>query len=187
MEDIMAIPVYKQHQQNRSSNIAYIRADIFDVILSKINGKQSSGNILIPECYGLDSRDDSKFSQKLFELFPQLKANLDMYRTNTKNYGSVQFIDIPNVNGKNFGKIIFANMICKMKSKTRSLYYIALAKTMVSVSNYLTSIKKDELENIDIIATKFGSGRSGGDWHFIEKLIEDAWFNHNIQIYYGKN
>ena len=186
----MTTPLYKKYHLSKPKNISYIKGDIVSVIDATINNRSSvASNFLIPECYSLDSRDDSKFAHTIFELLPQLKINLDMYcLSGAKNYGTVQFVEIPNVNGKNFGKIIFANMICKKHSKNyRSLDYIALSKTMESVCSYLNKNRKNELDDINIITTKFGCGKSGGEWNFIEKLIEDAWANYNVQVYYGSH
>lgn len=182
----MHISSNKKYHKNTPNNIAYIRGDILQLISSKISQKNSGDNILIPECYSLDEKNDSRFSQQLFLLFPELKINFDMYRKlGNKNYATVQFVDIYNIHGKNFSKVIFANMICK-KQNYRQIDYIALAKTMEIVNNYLQLNEKNN-ESISIVSPKFGVGKSGGNWLFIESLIEDAWNNRSVQIYYGNN
>lgn len=186
----MAIPVYKKYHYSKPNNIAYIKGDIIDVIVSKINTKSgSSQNLLIPECFSLEPKDDTRLSSRIQQIFPQIKINLDMYRSSgSKNYGTVQFLEVFNIHNKNLGKIIFANMICKKNQKySRPLDYIALAKTMEMISSYIISHNKNNEETVDIVGSKFGTGKSGGEWSFIEKMIEDAWSDLSVQIYYGQS
>ena len=38
-------------------------------------------------------------------------------------------------------------------------------------------------DKIEIHCPKFGSGLAGGNWHFIENLIEDIWTAYFVTVY----
>jgi hypothetical protein len=58
---------------------------------------------------------------------------------------------------------------------------------MVGVGKYIQN-NFDKESKIQIHAPKFGCGLAGGNWNFIENLIQDIWNSYNITIYnYGSN
>ena len=51
---------------------------------------------------------------------------------------------------------------------------------MSDVRNYISNLGADKIE---IHCPKFGSGLAGGDWKFIEYLINDIWSRHIVVVY----
>lgn len=66
-------------------------------------------------------------------------------------------------------QIVVAHMCAQTLGGNRPLFYNALARCMEQVAKYA-----DQRQAV-IHAPAFGSGLAGGDWDFIEKLIEDCW------------
>jgi hypothetical protein len=56
---------------------------------------------------------------------------------------------------------------------------------MNDIRNKILSLSKNNIEDIkyEIHAPKFGSGLAGGNWNFIENLIEDIWIDIPVYIY----
>lgn len=105
------------------------------------------------------------------------------------NQGLVEFL-----NGEEFQRgntqmvtvkpnVIVANMVAQTLGGARPLYYNDLAKCMdqVACTNEIQAGGK-------IICPMFGSKLAGGDWRFVEKLIEDCWLRQGIDVtvYYLK-
>ena len=59
----------------------------------------------------------------------------------------------------------------------RPLFYNKLADCMEQVALVCQELK------LNIHAPKFGSGLAGGNWDFIENLIEDIWGHLSVTIY----
>jgi hypothetical protein len=69
------------------------------------------------------------------------------------------------------------------RNNSRPLNYEALVKCMSNVRDTINSLDK---EKIEIHCPKFGSGLAGGNWVFIEQLIEDMWSNYTVCVYINK-
>lgn len=86
-------------------------------------------------------------------------------------------------------RLIFANMIAQNGTpnpkNNRPIDYLALVKSMASLSNYIKHNTgfTQKTESVEIHAPKFGSGLAGGNWNFITDLIEDIWGDYNVYIY----
>jgi hypothetical protein len=64
----------------------------------------------------------------------------------------------------------------------RPLNYAYLVKSMLQIKKYMTT--NYGVDNpIEIYSPKFGSGLAGGDWNFIENLIEDIWNQFKVLIF----
>tara|TARA_Y100000034_G_C6891015_1_gene409878 strand:- start:1290 stop:1886 length:597 start_codon:yes stop_codon:yes gene_type:complete len=85
-------------------------------------------------------------------------------------------------------QVIVANMVAQTLEDGRALRYTDLVECMTKVAYEAIGSRCLNGHPARIIAPMFGSGLAGGDWNFIEKLIEDAWINLNIPvtIYYLK-
>lgn len=168
------------------SNISYVKENLIDYIDSFLNNNQNTNDILVPECFSLNPTFDSKFAKTVFQHHPSVEFNLNLYRNQgLKYYGTTQFITIYNRNNKNLGKVIFANMICKRSNRIpRQLDYMALSRCLLDIGSYVRKNYKDESELKPIIAcTKFGCGKSGGNWSFVEQLIQDTLDHYKIEVY----
>ena len=64
------------------------------------------------------------------------------------------------------------------KVNSKPIKYEALVKCMATVRQVLKT------HEIDVIyAAKFGSFRAGGNWSFIEELIEEMWSDFDVTIF----
>lgn len=61
------------------------------------------------------------------------------------------------------------------------LRYDYLEKCLKELSKYIE--ENNSPSNVSIIMPKIGSGLSGGDWSKIEKIIESALNNFEINVY----
>lgn len=159
-------------------NVIYRKGDIVKDLVDFIGLPNRHGSdILVPQCFGNNIAHVSRLTQQLYRNFPELQANTEIFISNAKNFGRTQFIEIHNKNNKNFNKIIFANMLCnKITSHKRKIDYISLARCMSEISIYLKNRQKQtENDKTQIIGAKFGTGFLGGNWTFIEQLINDSW------------
>jgi hypothetical protein len=88
--------------------------------------------------------------------------------------GNTQFVEVVK------DKITVANMMAQTLGGTRPLYYNYLSKCMDEVAVFASK------KNARIIAPMFGSGLAGGNWEFVEALLEDCWLDNDIpvDIYY---
>lgn len=173
--------------KNYQSNIIYKKGNIAKDIEAFINAKSRQGfDLLFPQCISENHNAISKLTKEIYTLFPTLQVNTEFFVSNPKNYAHTQFLTISNKYNKNLNKIIFANMLCVKKTyNKRKINYVALARCMNEVSSYIKneSNNKDS-DKIHIISSKFGTGFLGGNWSFIEQLINDSWENFTTTIYH---
>jgi hypothetical protein len=112
---------------------------------------------------------------------------MDTYKLDVSNdcLGKVSFALV----GDN---TIIANMIAQDgyldgRKNPRPLKYDALVKCMdavaedILIKKSLYQVEHDVL-HITIHCPKFGSDLAGGNWEFIEELIEDCWLNKGIDV-----
>lgn len=75
--------------------------------------------------------------------------------------------------------IIFAHMVAQTTPGTeKPIKYSSLVKCMESVRDYAKSANISE-----IYAPKFGSLRAGGNWNFIEELVNEIWKDFKVIIF----
>ena len=84
-------------------------------------------------------------------------------------------------------QIIVANMIAQSSTistgNRRPLKYNALARCMDEVARIVIKSQNENKCRIDSIhCPKFGSDLAGGDWAFIEELINDCWLVKGINV-----
>ena len=67
----------------------------------------------------------------------------------------------------------------------RPINYLGLVKSMNTLGRFIRSETGflNKTEKVEIHAPKFGSGLAGGNWYFINDLIEDIWGDFNVYIY----
>lgn len=79
-------------------------------------------------------------------------------------------------------KTFVANMIAQngyiSASNPKPLKYWALVKCMQDVLPLQTDLKSP----FDLHCPKFGSLRSGGNWKFIEELIQEIWVDRGVNV-----
>ena len=165
--------------------VYYKNQDIFDSIIGVIKTSKVTTNIIVPHVCNNVNVFGGGFTASIDKYFPIVKANYNMLGNKSK-LGYTEFVIAKN-NPSNNSKIIFANMISQNKTinknNNRPINYAALVTCMLGVRDQIMSLKKDNESTNQIHAPKFGSGLAGGDWKFIEKLIEDIWFDIPVYIY----
>ena len=166
--------------------IKYIEGDLFSPLL---NDKEP-GAIVIPHVCNNQGAWGAGFVVPLGRNFPIVKqkylqwADIDEINLSDPIFGlgSTQFV---NVNDK----IFVANMVAQTLGGNRPLYYNYLSKCMDEVASF--TLKRTECRENEarIICPAFGAGLAGGNWPFIEQLIQDCWIKRNIQVtvYYLEN
>lgn len=169
------------------NNIVYIKnQNIFSVAESSIKSSKIGMNIIIPHVCNNINAFGAGFANAVSQFDPTVKANFHMLGNKAK-LGYVQFLTI-RTNDKNQSKIIVANMISQNKlidriKNPRPLNYAALTSCMARVRDYIYDLNKQSDIKSQIFAPKFGSGLAGGNWNFIENLIEDVWYDIPVFIY----
>lgn len=170
----------KHHQ-----NFCTINADIFIDTKDIIFNSPKPCSIVIPHVCNNIGLFGAGFASAVNNVFPEVKINFEMLGKKTK-LGTVQYITVSeNKNTKS--RLIFANMIAQnqiiSQKNPRPLNYEFLVKSMIDVRNYVQTLSDKTDTTVEIHAPKFGSGLAGGNWNFIENLIEDIWKNIPVFIY----
>lgn len=75
------------------------------------------------------------------------------------------------------GVVKVAHMIAQHKLGGKAIRYAALAKCMTTVR------EKVPPKSVKIHAPLFGAGLAGGNWDFIEELIDEVWGNYDITVW----
>jgi len=172
--------------KTKTNNIPILKKDIFKTALDRINANNIGSTVIIPHVCNNINVFGAGFSGAISDIYPIVKENFYLLGNKAK-LGHVQYIKV--AQNKQYGhKIIVANMIAQngtiSHNNKRPLNYIALAACMNDIKRYIDDlIKEPEIDRCEIHAPKFGSGLAGGNWKFIEKLIEDAWINTAVYIY----
>lgn len=175
------------NQYKNTSNIAYIKnKDILDKSKDRILSKNIGSTVIIPHVCNNINLFGAGFAAYIGSHYPIVKENFHMLGNKAK-LGQTQFV-LCETNNDYKHSIIVANMIAqngvRTKNNIRPLNYAALVHCMCEVNSYIRDIKqKQEILKVEIHTPKFGSGLAGGDWLFIEKLIEDIWTNYPVYIY----
>jgi hypothetical protein len=159
-----------------------VTKNIFDICLDRVSQEFSGSTVIIPHVCNNIGSFGGGFTGSIEKIFPIVGQNFLLLGTNSK-LGYVQYVSV--IKKEPYGhELIFANMIAQKgiisRKNPRPLNYEALVKSMVNVRNYIKSLNK---EKIEIHCPKFGSGLAGGNWVFIENLIEDIWYDTDVFVY----
>lgn len=170
-------------QKTKEKYISYTNSDLIQQLLNFYTSEKSMGfDIMVIQPFFMSALNIGSSTKKIFQNFPSLEPNLEMFVSDKRNYGSVQFIEVNNRKNKDLNKIIFANMICnKPTSLKRKIDYILLAKCFFQISAYVKNQKQNA--NIDIWTNRFTSKYLGGNWSFVEQMMSDAWIKNNILVF----
>ena len=93
-------------------------------------------------------------------------------------FGQVQFVQVCDM-----PLVLVANMLAQTIGGVRPLGYHHLVKCMEEVGKYIVRLRDRHKVEVNIRCPLFGAGLAGGQWAFIEKLIEDCWLNRDIPVY----
>jgi len=164
--------------------IKYMEGDLFEAVLNR----EDDSTVFISHVCNNKNKWGAGFVLPLHQHFPNTKiayhdwfskdltqaAAVQSYRaTGDAKLGETQLVNV----AKN---IYVINMIAQTLGEgRRPLHYDHLVSCMKDVMNF---IDETGTGNKEIIAPLFGSGLAGGDWNFIEKLIEDCWLSQSISV-----
>ena len=179
--------ITKTYQNNK---FIQVKGDLFNYIQDRIKSGNNGASVIVPHvCNNIDLFG-AGFAAAVAKHYPIVKENYHLLGKNflRSNLGYVQYVKT--LEDKNYGhKLIFANMIAQNgvlnKQNPRPLNYFALCKSMVGISKFIQS-NFDQDNPVQIHAPKFGCGLAGGNWNFIESLIEDIWYNIPVYVYNPK-
>lgn len=160
--------------------------DIFESIQQIISSGSSGSTIIVPHVCNNINAFGAGFAGDVSSRYPEVKENYHLLGSNMK-LGHTQFISVKK-DKTYLHEIIVANMIAQNgtihKKNPRPLNYAALMQCMLSVRHYANQLLKDKEKNrVEIHAPKFGSGLAGGNWDFIESIIQDIWTDMYVTIY----
>lgn len=135
----------------------YIKGDLFNFI---------TPNTVIPHVCNNAGAMSAGFVVPLCRRYPVVKIE---YASSKLYLGNTQFIDVEQY-------VCVANMIAQtLYDRPRPLRYDALVYCMEEVADFA-------MNGYRILAPKFGSELAGGNWEFIECLIEDIWEGLDVTI-----
>ena len=155
------------------ATIKYVEGDLFGIVPSQC---KPNDNIFIAHVANDVGAWGAGFVVPLGKRYPQARqAYLDWHRAGSSGHfaiGESQFVDCAPA------RVFVCNMVAQRGvGGVRPLRYTALASCMEKVGDRA----KQERHPI-IYAPFFGSDLAGGDWNFVEKLIEDAWISRKIPV-----
>ena len=159
-----------------------VKSNIFEVTKNIVQSKHLGSTIIVPHVCNNIGLFGAGFAAAVRASYPIVATNFELLGRKTK-LGYVQYVRVMK-DPEYLHELIFANMISQngtiSPNNPRPLDYEALVKSMIDVRNYAQSLDKEKTQ---IHCPKFGSGLAGGEWKFIEKLIEDIWGDQTIVIY----
>lgn len=160
------------------------KINILDAALNRISDKKNPATVIVPHVCSNAGYNDSGFAKVIANKFPLVKENFDMLGKK-KILGKIQNIVVSNNKVCNTSLIV-SNMIAQAGLKSvknpRPINYGALTLCMYDIRNFILQNKQSDIK-IEIHSPKFGTGLSGGNWNFIEELIQDIWSGMDTFIY----
>lgn len=172
--------------KHHKNHIIYTNNSIFDCVSEIINTDNKSYIVLVPHVCNNVNSFGAGFAAAVHRNYPIVKENFHLLGKNAQ-LGYTQFITAIS-NKKTNSKLIFCNMIAQngtiSKTNQRPINYAALVRCMIEIKKTVDNYQSlNDYNGVQIHAPKFGSGLAGGNWSFIEKLIEDIWYNIPTYIY----
>jgi hypothetical protein len=181
--------VMVNYTKNRKTNhkIIYTKKDIVESCLNRLHSDNSSTTIFIPHVCNNINLFGAGFAKYIGDKFPVVKENFHLLG-NKAILGYTQYIRVSS-NKSNKTNIFVCNMIAQNGTinpkNSRPLNYSSLVFCMNDIKNKLISLAQNNINDIpyEIHAPKFGSGLAGGNWNFIENIIEDIWSDFPVYVY----
>lgn len=164
--------------------------NIFDTTYSRVTADHNGCTVFIPHVCNNVDLFGAGFAASISEKYPMVKQNYHLLgKTFLKqNMGHCQIMEVYS-NKKYEHKLYVANMIAQNGTPSdrnaRPINYLGLVKSMNTLGRFIRSETGflNKTEKVEIHAPKFGSGLAGGNWYFINDLIEDIWGDFNVYIY----
>lgn len=174
---------------HKKHNINFYKNNIFDTTASIIKAGNNGSTVIVPHVCNNVNLFGAGFALAVAEQYPIVKQNFHLL-SNKNKLGSVQYITVMKDNHYR-RELIFANMIAQNKTisqnNSRPLNYEALVNCMIDVRAHINKLKDNEHDRVEIHCPKFGCGLAGGNWGFINDLIEDIWKDIPVYVYVLKS
>ena len=175
-----------QTQKVKNNIIIVKHKNIFDYAIDRIDAGHNGCSVIIPHVCNNVNAFGSGFAGAVAQRFPEVKTNFHLLGKSAK-LGQTQFVTAK-INTIYKHELIFANMISQngliSRSNNRPLNYAALVYSMNEVRQFYKKINSRlDNTNVEIHCPKFGSGLAGGNWDFIEQLIQDIWYDCTTYVY----
>lgn len=165
-------------------NLRYVEGDLFAPLDTEIAAAAKSKKkhvIYIPHVCNCKGGWGSGFVVPLGTKFPMAKQKYLGMGVNESNLGYTQSVTVTETQPT----VVICNMIAQTLGGVRPLYYNHLAACMEQVAHNV-SVQMNALTKpkttCEIRCPMFGAGLAGGDWNFIEMLIEDTWVKRGINV-----
>jgi len=169
-----------------NSNITFFnKSNLFEAIHNRVKSKDKGSTVMIPHICNNVGLFGGGFTAGISKYFPIVKENFHMLGASSK-LGTSQYVSVFR-NAKYNYEIIFCNMIVENMNTdiSRNLNYGALVYSMVDIKHYIHKYKQlNDNIRVEIHCPKIGSGSAGGNWHFVEALIEDIWNGTDVFAYF---
>lgn len=152
----------------------YVNGDLFKGVDNRLQDV-SGAQIVIPHVCNNVGKWGAGFTGQLDKKYPPAKeAYLGHLH---KDLGSNSYAEVS-------PQICVVNMITQdgVGTDRRRLKYNTLVHCMTSLVNFSVENYPEILPEIH--APMFGSGLAGGNWKFIEELIEDIWSQFSVFVYH---
>lgn len=163
------------------------KKDIFQSARLIVKSKELGSNVIIPHVCNNVDLFGAGFAASVAKQYPEVKDNYHLLGKKflREHPGYCQFVDVEYEKQYN-RRLIVANMIAqngiKARNNPRPLNYAYLIKSMIDIKGFI--LKNFNSENpVEIHCPRFGSGLAGGNWRFIENLIEDVWGNFRVVVH----
>jgi hypothetical protein len=152
-------------------NIQYINGDLFEAL-------NSDTNKFVPHVCNNIGKFGSGFAAGVCKHYPVVREQYLKFCEFTQlddRLGQIQCVPVAD-------NVTFVNMIGQKgvigPNNFKPIKYAALIKCMETLGDFLIKLQKP----LEILAPKFGSGLSGGNWAFIEELIDECWLSRTIPV-----
>lgn len=159
---------------NNAGKLRYVMEDMFDIIPDKLGPNEK---IIICHVVNDVGAWGAGFVIPLAKKFPKAEENYkewtrigkDAHSAIPFKQGHIRFAVIQN-------NIIICHMCAQTLGGERPLNYASLVECMSYVAI------EARINQYKIVAPLFGSGLAGGNWSFIELLIQDIWLKARIDV-----
>jgi len=156
-------------------SLLYSEGDLFEAI-QKLDSKT-----LLPHVCNNQGAWGAGFVVPLGRRYPKSREDYLKW-ADSKGYDVAFSKDLPFAIGKTQfvqvnENVTVCNMVAQTLGGSRPLRYDALVQCMLQVANHAVL---EKVERID--CPLFGSKLAGGDWNFIEQLIQDCWISRDIGV-----
>ena len=162
-------------KQYHPANVVYVSTmDVPSHLVNYIKSKNDLSDIIVPQCFSSDLKYYPRGSNDMFEAFPELKPNLEIFQTNKNKF--TQFLCIENKRDKEYGRVVFCNMLCAYTQtnfkRTSKINYLSLAFCLNELRNW---IKEQNYSNTpQIILSKNNFSGYGANLGTVENLVSDS-------------